>query len=315
MLLSIITKEIEQALYIVKTNKYHELPPYNRFVIYNSYSSYNIFFRNLFCNYLSILTVKKVAPIWEKDLLRVGLLDGGLLTDNHLRARLKQLIKLYVAFDKQFLLLQILNQKPLDKEHLYQQILALDSQDIQTEDKRNLLYILNGDPELTKQITIDAIKNVEFDWHIPIEEISNVDLIKFLILISERSILGELGIEIVKSFSEKFYHWLGGSFLGFDQALFPPTAFYVGNAAGKLLSQIIRNEPFPLGIKIEKHTSDSSFKINEGDPTWSATRAFAFNFSGWKDEINPQKSLEFWEWWLTEAIPQAWQLALETYRS
>jgi len=25
-----------------------------------------------------------------------------------------------------------------------------------------------------------------------------------------------------------------------------------------------------------------------------------------------QKRLEFWEWWLTEAIPQAWELALET---
>jgi len=27
-----------------------------------------------------------------------------------------------------------------------------------------------------------------------------------------------------------------------------------------------------------------------------------------------QKRLEFWEWWLTEAIPQAWELAQETYR-
>lgn len=30
--------------------------------------------------------------------------------------------------------------------------------------------------------------------------------------------------------------------------------------------------------------------------------------------LNKQKSLEFWEWWLTEAIPQAWELANSTYK-
>jgi hypothetical protein len=38
------------------------------------------------------------------------------------------------------------------------------------------------------------------------------------------------------------------------------------------------------------------------------------------DEWEPRKvdfakRLEFWEWWLTEAIPQAWELAHTTYRS
>jgi len=31
-------------------------------------------------------------------------------------------------------------------------------------------------------------------------------------------------------------------------------------------------------------------------------------------EVDLQKRLEFWEWWLTEAIPQAWELAQETYK-
>jgi hypothetical protein len=30
--------------------------------------------------------------------------------------------------------------------------------------------------------------------------------------------------------------------------------------------------------------------------------------------LHPQKRLEFWTWWLTEAIPQAWELAHTTYR-
>jgi Immunity protein Imm5 len=31
-------------------------------------------------------------------------------------------------------------------------------------------------------------------------------------------------------------------------------------------------------------------------------------------KFDPEKRLEFWTWWLTEAIPQAWELAHTTYR-
>jgi hypothetical protein len=30
------------------------------------------------------------------------------------------------------------------------------------------------------------------------------------------------------------------------------------------------------------------------------------------ENFDPQKRLEFWEWWLTEAIPQAWELAQQS---
>jgi len=31
--------------------------------------------------------------------------------------------------------------------------------------------------------------------------------------------------------------------------------------------------------------------------------------------FEPKKRLEFWEWWLTEAIPQAWELANQSYQN
>lgn len=37
--------------------------------------------------------------------------------------------------------------------------------------------------------------------------------------------------------------------------------------------------------------------------------------SGLPIKFDPQKCLEFWEWWLTEAIPQAWELAQQTNTS
>jgi hypothetical protein len=31
-------------------------------------------------------------------------------------------------------------------------------------------------------------------------------------------------------------------------------------------------------------------------------------------EFDDRKRLEFWEWWLTEAIPQAWDLGQDSYQ-
>ncbi len=35
----------------------------------------------------------------------------------------------------------------------------------------------------------------------------------------------------------------------------------------------------------------------------------------WPEEFDAKKRLEFWEWWLTEAIPQAWELAQNSTNS
>jgi hypothetical protein len=43
-----------------------------------------------------------------------------------------------------------------------------------------------------------------------------------------------------------------------------------------------------------------SFVDNGNNKTWLSTR---------NPEFDPSKCLEFWEWWLTEAIPEAWDLA------
>jgi Immunity protein Imm5 len=47
----------------------------------------------------------------------------------------------------------------------------------------------------------------------------------------------------------------------------------------------------------------------EDDPAFHALTAFAFVVKKRSNETDNIKKLEFWEWWLTEAIPQAWQMA------
>ena len=41
---------------------------------------------------------------------------------------------------------------------------------------------------------------------------------------------------------------------------------------------------------------------------------YADNENAMITHFDSQKRLEFWEWWLTETIPQAWKIAQETYK-
>lgn len=46
----------------------------------------------------------------------------------------------------------------------------------------------------------------------------------------------------------------------------------------------------------------------------AASAVIAYAGGGNVSPFDPEKRLDFWEWWLTEAIPQAWELANSTYQ-
>ena len=56
--------------------------------------------------------------------------------------------------------------------------------------------------------------------------------------------------------------------------------------------------------------SDAEIHCEQHDFATMAITAYA-NF---EKSNKAEKRLEFWEWWLTEAIPQAWELAQKTYK-
>jgi hypothetical protein len=73
--------------------------------------------------------------------------------------------------------------------------------------------------------------------------------------------------------------------------------------ARRLSSYVSKN------LKHIEHLTDDELPTEILDGTGSAMLAYAGgNILG---PVDTQKRLEFWEWWLTEAIPQAWQLAQE----
>lgn len=78
-----------------------------------------------------------------------------------------------------------------------------------------------------------------------------------------------------------------------------------GYSTIKTLSTALWDERFdPTSI-------DYTLTNEDLDPDYTDSALFASyayaNGSVWEEDSNDKKRLEFWEWWLTEAVPKAWQ--------
>jgi hypothetical protein len=84
-----------------------------------------------------------------------------------------------------------------------------------------------------------------------------------------------------------------------------PSAAMVGLAAYRALGVALLDEPFdPAKIDYDETNADR-------DP-WSTGGAefaawAAANGAPWNEESEPADRLAYWEWWLREAVPQAWR--------
>ncbi len=65
----------------------------------------------------------------------------------------------------------------------------------------------------------------------------------------------------------------------------------------------------PISVRGDEWTDEQLCQIDAADTAAVAAMAYASHEHG--NKYDPQKLEEFWEWWLTEAIPQAWELATE----
>lgn len=105
--------------------------------------------------------------------------------------------------------------------------------------------------------------------------------------------------------------------------MFPVNAVWAGKTAHVALLEVLGIDIFQnlqthivVGRTLEgklqydswQNVSDEVFVLRtDGDAAGAAALAFAS--SATNTICNPLKLQEFWEWWLTKAIPQAWELA------
>ncbi len=89
-------------------------------------------------------------------------------------------------------------------------------------------------------------------------------------------------------------------------------AIYAYSAAIEALFIVLGRKPFEY-LDIDEYNTNGDIPPGEGDVASSAIIAYVEILS--EIDANLKKNLEFWEWWLTEAIPQAWELAQQSSSS
>ena len=84
-----------------------------------------------------------------------------------------------------------------------------------------------------------------------------------------------------------------------------------GFSAVQALTTSLRDEIFdPLEINLE--LTDADIDPDEMDASFFASVAFAKG-PVWDPDSDSLKRKEFWEWWIKEAVPNAWKLNYKSY--
>lgn len=111
------------------------------------------------------------------------------------------------------------------------------------------------------------------------------------------------GIEAVNEateYGDRFWTWLEQSIGEYEDK----TPLYVGASAVKALFVALQDEKFdPTDINFQR--TDADVDVYDLDASYFAAAAYAHG-SIWEPQADPAKRRAFWEWWLNEAVPNAW---------
>ena len=96
--------------------------------------------------------------------------------------------------------------------------------------------------------------------------------------------------------------------LGYSAAMAPgrSRAFYAGSATLSTFRIALRGMQFD-GVEIRDDFTDDDLDPTCSDPALDAVRAYAGAM--WEENNDAVKRLEFWRWWLRDALAEAWQQA------
>lgn len=144
-----------------------------------------------------------------------------------------------------------------------------------------------------------TVRHVLHIWHQMFPEDNTPQKI---LLEAEQVMAGTISKEVAKKDSERF--WQEMQQLGYSDS---KMAFTVGCAAAQALNTAIEDENFNSG-NIDYNLTDN-WDTEGNDASFFAACAYT-NGSVWKTNwgnSQSKKRLQFWEWWLTQAVPMAWE--------
>jgi len=152
------------------------------------------------------------------------------------------------------------------------------------------------------------------------DETIPVELSQQMLAIAERVLRGTIDPAEANGLLSTQFHtdvWLLNQETTFE-------VWYACSACYHALSMVLGRKPFQLP-NVDPSLTDEMLNGTTADVAAAAVKAYtAINSDeldvGWSKETVPsairfdvKKRQDFWEWWLTEAIPAAWELAAEPH--
>jgi hypothetical protein len=170
--------------------------------------------------------------------------------------------------------------------------------------------IISSEKRKKQHVLEEILPGQELNWLQSLENISFLDLPIYLLSIAEKILWGTIPRDIGGKIAGEAHYIIGNIS---EMCDLPPEADDAGMAALNALIQAERGLDFLKFVKYVKQNpaiTDSQIYSGDSDAVSAAVKASANVYKELEQaDIDLQKRRNFWEWWLTEAIPQAWELA------
>ena len=206
-------------------------------------------------------------------------------------------------------LLEILNQFPRDNEKMRQDLENLDPSAINPDWKTATFHLLNGS-EFEATIQAFLAQGEAASWVESVRNVSTLELPSYMLFVAEKVLNGVISHKAARQVAS-----ITGIMFGNIPELYelaPPSYDACRVFEGTFGLTIIGLQEFNRKVP-EK--PDISKEQDSGDVVGAAVKAYSDVYSYNEDNEDYefegpdlQKRLEFWEWWLSEAIPQAWEM-------
>jgi hypothetical protein len=307
----------------------HNLAPYRRLLLYDALGSTAAFatpverVAQLQAGKLSLTradrvrariarqTAHYVLPIWDAEIAHVPYLLPAEI-ESELRYILDVMIEFDLPPEVRPPLLALLAARPVDYEALYAQVPHIASE-LPTAQAALLDELIQMSIRLRQADSARCLRlalDPNLLLHRAVAEgtflaVASTELPQYTLDLAEAMWQGAADPAAVLPHKALISQILGTN-LGLADEELPARAFDVVNATYEALNQVLGFGPFD-GVQITPDTREWTL-LGTDAAAAAAVRAFSGVFDGpyATDTFDPERQRVFWEWWLTEAVPQAW---------
>lgn len=260
---------------------------------------------------IALQTAKYVLSIWDAEIAHVSLLLPAEI-ENNIHYALNLMAEFDLPPQHRSPLLALLATRSVDYPRLREQVALI--VDTLPPAQATLFYELiqmgislsQADPGNCLRLELNS--NLLLHWAVAdgtFLAVANTELPQYTLDLAEAVWHNEVDLAAVLSYKAIIYQILSSN-LGLVDEELPARAFDVATSTYEALNQALGFGPFD-GVQITPDTREWAL-MGTGAAAASAVRAFSGIFDGpfATNMFDPQRQRAFWEWWLTEAVPQAW---------